>query len=214
MGYHGRPSISPVVAGLFAAGLIKKSHSVLDAGCGTGTDCLTLASWGVRRVVGLDEHEASLKQAKQHLRRLENRLQGEMGEVEWHLGSVTKNHGYFADESFDVILDTLLYNNLTPQARTAYLKQSARILKPGGLFIIQYRESQASRFGIVPPKVLTLPRIFRGYFDVGDPVVTDLIERKRAKRAIWGCGHIIVVVGRRRSRSKKKPQSGARSLQA
>jgi hypothetical protein len=35
----------PVIASLLAAGLIKEHHAILDSGCGTGTDCLTLLSW-------------------------------------------------------------------------------------------------------------------------------------------------------------------------
>lgn len=42
MTYNFRPSISPVVAALFAAGVLKKGGRVLDMGCGTGKDCLTL----------------------------------------------------------------------------------------------------------------------------------------------------------------------------
>jgi SAM-dependent methyltransferase len=199
MAYFGRPSISPVIAGLFAAGLIKRKHSVLDAGCGTGTDCLTLASWGVRRVVGLDEASDALVQAHKHLLRLDRKGKIYSEKVEWHFGSVTENHKCFADGSFDIILDSLLFNNLSPRESASYLKQSARILKPAGLIVIQYR-SRDLKYGCPGPE--NLPPTFHRYFRIGNLVATDLMEYGPAKRGGKRV-RVTVAVGCRRSRPKE-----------
>jgi SAM-dependent methyltransferase len=44
----------------------KETFSVLDAGCGTGIAVASFAKLGVKKVVGLDNSEAMLKQAKEH----------------------------------------------------------------------------------------------------------------------------------------------------
>jgi ubiquinone/menaquinone biosynthesis C-methylase UbiE len=200
MTYFGRPSISPVIAGLFSAGLIKRGHAILDAGCGTGTDCLTLASWGVRRVVGLDERSDDLERAHKRLLRL-SRERGEFADrVEWHFGSVTEEHVCFDDGSFDVVLDSLLFNNLTPRASAAYLKQSARIMKPGGLLVIQYR-SDDPKYGTVP-RHRAMPATFERYFEAGEIVTTDLVEYGSASGGAKRV-RVTVVTARRRRRFRR-----------
>jgi SAM-dependent methyltransferase len=195
--YFGRPSISPVIAGLFAAGLIKKRHAVLDAGCGTGTDCLTLASWGVRRVVGIDDENADLARAHERLVRLHRKRGIYAQRVEWHFASVTERHACFPNRTFDVVLDSLLFNNLSPRAGAAYLRQLARITKPGALLVMQYR-SDDPKYGRVSRRVM--PQTFHRYFSPGDLVTTDLVEYASstgsAKRV-----RVTVVIGRRRGRA-------------
>src|SRR5262249_55824960 len=61
--YTGRPSASPVLAGLILAGVIRRSHAILDLGCGDGTDCFALAAWGARRVDGLEWDEEAFEKA-------------------------------------------------------------------------------------------------------------------------------------------------------
>ena len=52
--YYGRPGASPVLAALYAAGVIKNSHRVLDVGTMDGTDAIALCKWGVRDVHAID----------------------------------------------------------------------------------------------------------------------------------------------------------------
>ena len=56
--YAGRPSVSPIIAGLFAAGTIARRHRILDVGCGNGTDCLIMMKWKIRRVEGIERGRA------------------------------------------------------------------------------------------------------------------------------------------------------------
>lgn len=209
--FYSRPSISPLIAGLFAAGLIKRRHAVLDAGCGTGTDCLTLVSWGIRRVVGIDRdtdflrarHQAAIRRAEA----LPKRHRSSQS-IEFHYDLVTREHAHLRDRSFDVVLDSLLFNNLSPKAAALYLAQVARVLKPGGLFVIQYRSSDP-RFGVQPPH-RSLPPTFARFFKAPGLVTTDLVEysRKRGGKRV----RVTVVVARRRGRpaESRTPRQRAR----
>jgi SAM-dependent methyltransferase len=201
--YYFRPSISPLIAGLFAAGLIMRRHAVLDAGCGTGTDCLTLLSWGIRRVVGIDldddYYRARHREVLRAAYRLTRRNRGAQT-IEFHYDPVTRRHAHLRDRSFDVVLDSLLFNNLSPNAGALYLQQVARVLKPGGLFVIQCRSSDP-RFGVLPAR-RRLPPTFEKFFRASGLVTTDLVEysKSRGGKRV----RVTVVVARRRGRADQR----------
>ncbi|MHB8878778.1 MAG: class I SAM-dependent methyltransferase [Myxococcaceae bacterium] len=193
MSYRGRPSASPVVAGLFAAGLIGRRHRVLDVGCGDGTDCLALASWGVRRVAGLDSEAERLSIASRRARALGFA-------VDWHLGSITRLHPCFTEGQFDVVIDSLCWNNISadfPHATPAYVRQVWRVLTPGGLFVLQARhaghplEIDAAR-DVLPPT-------FLAHFVMSPAVTTHLPELRRTAHG-RAFAEVQVSIGRRRAR--------------
>ena len=198
MSYGGRPGASPVVATLFAEGRIRRSHAVLDIGCGDGTDCIALALWGVHRVAGLDLHEGSLQKAERRA------AQYGVSEIEFHGGSITNFHECFADASFNVAIDSLCWNNIyadAAQATAGYVRQVWRLLKPGGLFVLQARYF-AHRFAIADGHAV-LPRMFHRYFVLGPARVTQLPERRTEGGArTWA--NVAVCVGRRRARPLKR----------
>src|SRR5688572_4053880 len=62
--YVGRPGLSPAVAALIAQGRIRTRDRILDVGCGSGTDALTLARWGFRRIDAVDPDKRAITTAR------------------------------------------------------------------------------------------------------------------------------------------------------
>jgi len=109
-------------------------NDVLDLGCGTGT----LAQMCIERgavVTGVDANSGMLAVAKKNSPSA-NFLNISLGNLDEHLG----------DESFDLILSTLAFSELTRAERIHALKQIKRILRNGGTVLIGDE--------IIPEKIL------------------------------------------------------------
>jgi len=103
---------------------IHSGNHVLDLGCGTGT----LAQMCIERggvVTGVDANSGMLAVAKRNSPSA-NYLNISLGNLDEHVG----------DESFDIILSTLAFSELTRAERIHALKQSKRILRNGGKVLI------------------------------------------------------------------------------
>ena len=117
--------------------IAEHTHSgnhVLDLGCGTGT----LAQMCIERgavVTGVDANSGMLAVAKKNSPSA-NFLNISLGNLDEHLG----------DESFDLILSTLAFSELTRAERIHALKQIKRILRNGGTVLIGDE--------IIPEKIL------------------------------------------------------------
>ncbi len=117
--------------------IAEHTHSgnhVLDLGCGTGT----LAQMCIERgavVMGVDANSGMLAVAKRNSPSA-NFLNISLGNLDEHLG----------DESFDIILSTLAFSELTRAERIHVLKQIKRILRNGGTVLIGDE--------IIPEKIL------------------------------------------------------------
>ena len=106
------------------AGHIHSGNHVLDLGCGTGT----LAQMCIERgamVTGVDANSGMLAVAKKNSPSA-NFLNISLGNLDEHL----------EDESFDIILSTLAFSELTRAERIHVLKQIKRVLKNGGKVLI------------------------------------------------------------------------------
>jgi demethylmenaquinone methyltransferase/2-methoxy-6-polyprenyl-1,4-benzoquinol methylase len=113
---------------------IHPGNHVLDLGCGTGT----LAQMCIERgavVMGVDANSGMLAVAKRNSPSA-NFLNISLGNLDEHLG----------DESFDIILSTLAFSELTRAERIHALKQIKRILRNGGTVLIGDE--------IIPEKIL------------------------------------------------------------
>ncbi|MCA9610578.1 MAG: class I SAM-dependent methyltransferase [Myxococcales bacterium] len=187
MTYPGRPGPSPVIAGLVAAGVIRPEHAVLDVGCGRGTDVVALARWGVRKVTGLDTDAGHLAQAtaKAQRHRVARR-------TAFHLGSITEKHTCFDDGEFDVVIDSLCWNNLPAGETGAYIDEVWRLLAPGGTLVLQ-----AKWGGRVFEPTGNLPRRFHRFFHIGPRVKTHLAERG-VEDGMRDWTTVLVCVGQRR----------------
>ncbi len=99
---------------------------VLDLACGSGHQSLAWAERGFR-VTGLDFDHALLVAGRERIRRAAGPLH-----VRWACGDATRLP--FRDRSFDVVFNNSLLEHV-PDWR-AVLAETARVLRPGGLFVM------------------------------------------------------------------------------
>jgi SAM-dependent methyltransferase len=98
----------------------------LDIGCGTGTNLLTMASYGWG-VVGVDLAWISVLKARTKLKKA-----GMAGRV-IH-GDITGRLD--PGSSFDLVLDIGCYHSLSFKAREAYRQKLTHWLNPGGVYLL------------------------------------------------------------------------------
>jgi len=102
--------------------------TVLDLGCGTGRNSNYLADQG-HTVTGIEISETALKLAKE-------RAEEKSLTVTYIKGSIGTPFP-FADNSFDVAIDVTSSNSLSEKERAVYLKETSRVLKPGGWLFVR-----------------------------------------------------------------------------
>jgi|RhiMetdeSRZDD1v2_1073273.scaffolds.fasta_scaffold443913_2 ubiquinone/menaquinone biosynthesis C-methylase UbiE len=115
----------PDLDALLAAAAPHGAERVLDAGCGTGHTALALAPL-VAEVVGVDLTEAMLEQGR--------RLAAERGltNVTFRTGDVEQLP--FPDASFNIVASR--YSAHHYPRPSAALREFARVLRPGGVFLL------------------------------------------------------------------------------
>jgi ubiquinone/menaquinone biosynthesis C-methylase UbiE len=124
---------------------LQPGEQVLDVGCGTGTLALEAAR-RVRttgRVVGIDPSQQQIDHARSKATRRKLPVDFQIGAIE---------QLPFPDQTFDVVLSTLMMHHLPTPLKRQGLAEIARVLKPGGRLIIadfipkKERQGQAARF--------------------------------------------------------------------
>ena len=115
----------PDLDALLAAAAPRGAERVLDAGCGTGHTALAFAPL-VAEVVGVDLTEAMLEQGR--------RLAAERGltNIAFQFGDVEQLA--FPDASFDIVASR--YSAHHYPHPSAALREFARVLRPGGAFLL------------------------------------------------------------------------------
>lgn len=98
----------------------------LDLGCGTGTNAITLAQHGWQ-VVGVDFVGRAVRAARRKAKQAGV-------QVEFRSGDVSRLRGVASQ--FDLVLDIGCLHSLTPQQKTAYIGNLARLLAPQGTFLL------------------------------------------------------------------------------
>jgi len=124
---------------------IQPGEEVLDVGCGTGTLALEVARRAGRagRLVGVDPSTEQIARARSKAARHSVPIDFQIGVIE---------HLPFPDQTFDVVLSTLMMHHLPASLKRQGLAEIARVLKPGGRLIIadfkpkKERKGQAARF--------------------------------------------------------------------
>lgn len=104
-----------------------KGKKVLDIGCGGGIYTKALAKMGAAEVMGLDFSEQLLHTAKENCRDYDN--------INFKLGNALDTK--LADEQYDIILERAVIHHIDDL--NACFQEGYRLLKPGGVFLIQDR---------------------------------------------------------------------------
>ena len=124
---------------------MQPGDAVLDVGCGTGTLAMEVARRVGRagRVAGVDPGTEQIARARRSAARRHLPIEFQIGVIE---------HLPFPDQTFDVVLSTLMMHHLPAPLKRQGLAEIARVLKPGGRLVIadfkrkQERQGQAARF--------------------------------------------------------------------
>jgi ubiquinone/menaquinone biosynthesis C-methylase UbiE len=124
---------------------IQPGEQVLDVGCGTGTLAMEVARRVGRagRVAGVDPGAEQIARARRSAARRHLPIEFQIGVIE---------QLPFPDQTFDVVLSTLMMHHLPHPLKRQGLAEIARVLKPGGRLVIadfkpkQERAGQAARF--------------------------------------------------------------------
>ena len=114
---------------------LQRGETVLEVGCGTGTLAM-LATERVGpdgRVSGIDPSAALLATARRKAARRGLSIDFQPGAIEQLA---------FADQSFDVVLSSMMMHQLPDDLKLQGLTEIARVLKPGGrLLVLDFRRS-------------------------------------------------------------------------
>src|SRR5712691_4902894 len=124
---------------------LQPGEQVLDVGCGTGTLAMEVQSRVGRagRVAGVDPGTEQIARARSKAARRNVPIEFQIGVIE---------HLAFPDQTFDVVLSTLMMHHLPAPLKRQGLAEIARVLKPEGRLVIadftrkQDRAGQAARF--------------------------------------------------------------------
>ena len=107
-----------------AAGELPAPRDLLDVGCGTGRLLAHAAeSFPEANLVGVDAARGMVEEAR--------RVRGQT-RLRFEEGSAEKLP--FGDESFDLVLSTVSFHHWSDRA--AGVREVARLLRPGGLFVL------------------------------------------------------------------------------
>lgn len=142
-------------AGLYSVGM--KMHppseemDVLDVGCGTGTQLARYQKAGCK-LFGIDTSPAMLDVAH-----------AKLGEhVGLHLGDAAMMP--YADNSFDLVVSTLVLHEMSPDLRSSALNEIKRVLKKEGRFlVIEFHRGTLKPFkGWLFKAIITISEIAAG----------------------------------------------------
>jgi demethylmenaquinone methyltransferase/2-methoxy-6-polyprenyl-1,4-benzoquinol methylase/phosphoethanolamine N-methyltransferase len=118
------------------ASALVAGERVLDVGCGTGTLALSAAARVGKdgRVVGIDPSSEMVERARKKANGLDEAVAASLS---FQVAAVENLP--FDDESFDVVLSTLVFHHLPGEEQRAGLCEIRRVLRRGGrLFIVDF----------------------------------------------------------------------------
>ena len=109
------------------AGRDQRKQRLIDIGCGTGRFLDSVKQiWPRLPVVGIDMSEAYVKYAKGHLKR--------WSQIKLSVGKAEALP--IPDQSQDALTSIFVFHELPPKVRRIVFRECARVLKPGGRFVL------------------------------------------------------------------------------
>lgn len=133
------------------AARLNPGDQVLDVGCGTGALAILLAH-KVNHVTGIDISPPMLSVAAQRLK--EEGLDSQVTIRE--MGAVDLDTA-FPDASFDAVVSTLVFSELSDDEIVYCLTEIRRVLRPGGQLLVADEVLPASLLGRVATFLFRLP---------------------------------------------------------
>ena len=166
--YNGKRQMSrKIIEGIAGYVKLPDGGKGLDVGCGSGALAIACAKRNPKAAfIGIDRWGKEYASFNKPL--CENNAKAEgVSNVSFARGDAT--HLDFPDESFDAVVSNYVYHNI-PGDRQAYLLETLRVLKKGGIFAIHDIFSK-SRYGDMQAFVKKLKDM--GYEDVRMIDTTD-----------------------------------------
>ena len=159
--YNGKRQMSrKIIEGIAGYVKLPDDGKGLDVGCGSGALAIACAKRNpTAAFIGIDRWGKEYASFNKPL--CENNAKAEgVSNISFERGDAT--HLDFPDESFDAVVSNYVYHNI-PGDRQAYLLETLRVLKKGGMFAIHDIFSK-SRYGDMQAFVKKLKGM--GYADV------------------------------------------------
>lgn len=135
-----RGQISEMLKKTIDLAAIQPGERALDVGCGTGALAIAAARrvGASGRVVGIDPGAQQIAYASAKAARRRSPAEFQLGVIE---------RLPFPDQSFDVVLSTLMFHHMGAALKRQGLSEIARVLKPGGRLIIADFIAKSERQG-------------------------------------------------------------------
>jgi len=125
---------------------LKREMSILDVGCGIGRMALPLTAYldANGRYEGFDIMPEGIQYCSAVIHKRFPNFHFQLADIRnsyYNPAGAASADEYrfpFADETFDVVFSTSVFTHLPPDSVSNYLRQTARVLKPGGTCLHMY----------------------------------------------------------------------------
>ncbi len=144
------PSVPAELAALLASGCARRGDTALDVGCGSGQEAVFLAAAGMQ-VIAVDSSLPALELARE-------RAAAAGVSLDLRAGSAFDLP--VASDSIDLVLDRGCLHGIDREDRPDYAAEIARVLAPGGLFLLRGAQHDDEERGLVGIGAEEIDRLF------------------------------------------------------